>query len=195
MVSCRDHHHWPLMQTHSRCSISTSDMWQTQLQGLLPVCFQELKSLASQPEAWKFDNLVFIFCDNISWTRLHVFQSFTWLKEAAFKTVIQLLLPFMVAVIRLENFSKMWQSNLRFCLFLNFDSCLKSHDQTCHVKKGWGGKPQDLAQLHESHLGVVLKTFRCLLYPKHRAPQQIWSLALGVCLVSHNWLSPAHTSF
>lgn len=57
------------------------------------------------------------------------------------------------------------------------------------------GKPQDLAQLHESHLGVVLKTFRCLLYPKHRAPQQIWSLALGVCLVSHNWLSPAHTSF
>lgn len=33
----------------------------------------------------------------------------------------------------------MWQSNLRFCLFFNFDSCLKSHDQTCHVKKGWGG--------------------------------------------------------
>lgn len=41
----------------------------------------------------------------------------------------------------------MWRSNLRFCLFFNFDSCLKSHDQTCHVKKGkgsvtgWGEAP------------------------------------------------------
>lgn len=37
------------------------------------------------------------------------------------------------------------------------------------LQVGGGGEPQDLAQLHESHLGVVLKTFRCLLYPKHRA--------------------------
>lgn len=140
------------MQTHSCCSISTSDMWQTQLQGLLLVCFQELKSLASQPEAWKFDKLVFIFCDNISWTRLHVFQSFTWLKAAnqAFSCCCSIFecINFLIGSSDLiRRFLKNHSHMIKRVVLIKVREALQVE-----------GKPQDLAQLHESHLGVVLKT-------------------------------------